>query len=640
MILLLFLISMFGSCKNVDNGKETDDSQPSSTKVSTTNIPSNDIISDTKDNEEERVALDETNDSNQSKKAQSDEEEDNIKSKKNINEQDQSEKSDDVQPSISNDETKKEDFFKLVDSGNFEEISVFLDNNPDFDVNTTFRTGYSALCYAVKTGNFALVDKLISQGGDVNFINKKFGINPLYLGVLSGKENIVRKLITSGADVNNNPSAIKFTPFGEAILSGKIASIDLLLNEPTLDINQINQDNGLSYLMVAAFKGDIKTVEKIIDKQTFKNELIFLSGKDKDNKVLPSPLMYCLLKSLSNKNSEIYQNMSNILLNKLKTDDINMQDSNEDNNTLIHKVVKLNSVTLFNIIMNKNPDLSITNDDEDSVSHIVVRNGYKDLTQKILDKIKELNKQKNLINISSQNKNGDTILHVALKKEKIDHEMVEILLEAGVIMNIKNKDQDNDGNDIYLTPLMIATQKGSLKVVKMILAKASKVPAVVKSTNLDSSNDQEKGYTIIHEASSKGYSKILQFLIEELHKSDVNKSSNTPKKGRIEIKRKTSDDNTALHLIAGSNKNKVHRNEYESIINILLEYGVDINDKNENDNTALEEAIISGRYDIAIYLGKKDNIDKVDRKWITELLNKKKLDVDSILNRLNDVIKN
>jgi ankyrin repeat protein len=69
------------------------------------------------------------------------------------------------------------------------------------DVNAPEVDGTTALHWAVRSDDLALVDKLIAGGAKVNVANR-YGVTPLYLASLNGSAPMLDKLLKAGADAN------------------------------------------------------------------------------------------------------------------------------------------------------------------------------------------------------------------------------------------------------------------------------------------------------------------------------------------------------------------------------------------------------------------------------------------------------
>ena len=82
------------------------------------------------------------------------------------------------------------------------------------DVNKIYRSGWTPLGFAIKSGRTEVVQTLLSQGADVNKrdhiayyikdVGHFKGFTPIYHAVMNGHSNIVMLLIKKGAKIDKN----------------------------------------------------------------------------------------------------------------------------------------------------------------------------------------------------------------------------------------------------------------------------------------------------------------------------------------------------------------------------------------------------------------------------------------------------
>ncbi|KAL6071490.1 Spla ryanodine receptor domain-containing protein, variant 2 [Balamuthia mandrillaris] len=210
--------------------------------------------------------------------------------------------------------------------------------------------------------------------------------------------------------------------------------------------------------------------------------------------------------------------------------------------------------------------------------------------------------------VNAENLFEDTALHFAACYGHA--EIVKLLLEAGA--NIHSKK-----SDVGTLPLHLATSKGDLPTVSLLLSSAS-TPEV---GNDGSSNDyincpDKDGETPFLKAAASNHPHILSFLMENVNDLDINQES-------------TRDRETALHKAAwlgcvdalrfllaqeGVQVNTfskfmhisplhkaVKNNQYEGV-RLLLEHGADANCKSRHDVVALYSACSLVEPDVAMAL--------------------------------------
>ncbi|OAA49716.1 Ankyrin repeat-containing domain protein [Cordyceps fumosorosea ARSEF 2679] len=96
------------------------------------------------------------------------------------------------------------------------------------DVNLTTARGWSALCYACRDGNVALVEQLLERGSDTTTVTDT-GETLLYLACEGGQSRIVRALLAREADPVLDAGGTGRTALHLACSTGKGGIVDLLL---------------------------------------------------------------------------------------------------------------------------------------------------------------------------------------------------------------------------------------------------------------------------------------------------------------------------------------------------------------------------------------------------------------------------
>jgi len=191
-------------------------------------------------------------------------------------------------------------------------------------------------------------------------------------------------------------------------------------------------------------------------------------------------------------------------------------------------------------------------------------------------------------NINAMNKNNNTPLIVASKKGNLD--IVKILIENEADKELKDKG-DN-------TPLILASLNGHLDIVKFLVENGSLVNAVNKNNN-----------TTLIFSTRNGYFEIVEFLIAN--------------GGDIENK----DNRGNTSLIWAS------KNGYLDIVELLVEKGANIEVANENGSTPISLASQKGHSEIVEFLIKKENVQNVNNSLVIAAKNKQ-------YNIVNEIISN
>lgn len=67
-------------------------------------------------------------------------------------------------------------------------------------IDSSTADGWTALHFASRAGQTAVVDLLLKQGANPNLAEKETGTTPLHLACLNGNRRVIRLLLTHGAD--------------------------------------------------------------------------------------------------------------------------------------------------------------------------------------------------------------------------------------------------------------------------------------------------------------------------------------------------------------------------------------------------------------------------------------------------------
>src|SRR5690606_13826860 len=87
----------------------------------------------------------------------------------------------------------------LVQGGCIDELKYFLpDNCPLSLINEHDKDGKTALYYACKSGNMAMVKYLYSMGASLHIIHKGSSLNLLHIACMFYHEDIIRFLLNHG----------------------------------------------------------------------------------------------------------------------------------------------------------------------------------------------------------------------------------------------------------------------------------------------------------------------------------------------------------------------------------------------------------------------------------------------------------
>jgi ankyrin repeat protein len=232
--------------------------------------------------------------------------------------------------------------------------------------------------------------------------------------------------------------------------------------------------------------------------------------------------------------------------------------------------------------------------ENNSILHIAIRNGHKDLLEALIKNDYKVNAQdsdgRTALMLAAQSGHKDVVEALICKGAEVNaktpsdwtalmiaalsghKDVVEALIDGGAEVNAKASDD--------WTALMLAAQRGHKDIVEVLLGKGAKVNA-----------QKPDGCTALMLAAQNGHKDIVEVLIG----------------GGAKVNAKASDDCTALMLAA--------QNGHKDLVEYLLGKGAKVNAKASDDWTALMLAAQRGHKDIVEVLldgGAKVNAQKSD----------------------------
>jgi ankyrin repeat protein len=290
----------------------------------------------------------------------------------------------------------------------------------------------SPLNEAISRNNIVNIKQILTLGGSSSFlapvnISNTNPISPLHAATLVRRpETIIDLLISHGAPIDYQDNK-KNTPLLWHILNrNERGSLHLI--KSGANVNLIN-DDGLSPILVASREGLNNTLK-----------LLVKNGADTSvrSKIGETPLiMFCAnAENIKSRNiSDVINTFFDFSTN-LGTRDINGHDA------MVHCLSNGN-VDASKYLLEKGSSLTRRYHNGNLVQHEILELMYPDTFNKAntkIDKRTELKVFKFLLNniteIDGQNDIGDTILHLATKKENI--EVVKLLISNGAKGSIKN----------------------------------------------------------------------------------------------------------------------------------------------------------------------------------------------------------
>ncbi|XP_048249106.1 serine/threonine-protein phosphatase 6 regulatory ankyrin repeat subunit C-like [Haliotis rufescens] len=515
---------------------------------------------------------------------------------------------------------KKDVFDFLVSKG--ADITLTEDNNDNI------------LHLACRGGNKPLVEYLLAKT-DIN-IKGNMGLTPLMHAASRGKKEVFDFLVSKGADItltdNNNNNNIHL-----ACLGGNKPLVEYLL--PKTDIN-IRGSMGWTPVMYAAARGK----KDVFDFLVSQGADITLTDDNNDN-------ILHLACFVGNKPLVEYL---------LRKTDINIR--GEMGWTPVMKAAWSGNKDVFDFLVSQGADITLTDDNNNNILHMVCEGGNKPLVEYLLPKID--------INIRG-NKGWTPLMNAALSGKK---EIFDFLVSKGADITLTGDDNHNilhlacwGGNKPvveYLLPktdINIRGEMGWTPVMTAALRGKKDVFDFLVSQGADITLTDDNNNNILHMACEGGNKPLVEYL---LPKTDINIRGNkgwTPLMNAALSGKKeifdflvskgaditlTGDDNHNILQLAcrGGNKPLIEYLLQNTDINIrgemgwtpvmtaalrgkkdvfdfLVSQGADITLTDDNNNNILHMACEGGNKPLVEYLLPKTDINIRGNKGWTPLMN-------------------
>ena len=139
------------------------------------------------------------------------------------------------------------------------------------NVNAKDKDGYTALIWASEEGRVNVVQTLLDRGADVNAKENRYGVNALMLASYRGHTDVVRALLERGADINAKDLETGDTALMAASEQGHTDVVQVLLANGA-EVN-VKDTNGETALSLATRKGYDEIVKLLHQHGTVKNSV-------------------------------------------------------------------------------------------------------------------------------------------------------------------------------------------------------------------------------------------------------------------------------------------------------------------------------------------------------------------------------
>ncbi|EYB84625.1 hypothetical protein Y032_0313g2195 [Ancylostoma ceylanicum] len=354
------------------------------------------------------------------------------------------------------------DLFEKIESGAV--VEPFPQLPPDIKRNST---GETFLIAAARTNNVHAVRKL-TEDLDVVDETDNEGWTALLNAAHKGHVDVVRILLEAGASVDL-PDMMGWSPLMWAVYKCHPEVVDLLLNCGA-HVNLIDEEDGLTPLIVASGRGFTSVVEKLLAADAQVNAC---------DKFGSTALIWAARKG--------HLPIVQMLLNAgAEVDAVGMGSS-----TALMLATKGNYLNVVDLLLTREPNVNVVDQNGLSALGIAAREGYADICESLINSgafVNQSDKYGNWILISAvrsgnanivrlllekfadvnaRDSENRTALHLAIDKSFMD--IVYIILERKPNLELKNKDGE--------TPLLRAVKSRHVALCDLLVKSGAKISA-------------------------------------------------------------------------------------------------------------------------------------------------------------------
>ena len=366
----------------------------------------------------------------------------------------------------------------------------------------------SPLWLASYMGHYILVKQLLADRNvDRNIRDKKFGSMALHVAAQKGHHDVVKKL-----NVNNAAKVSRLdgcTPLHMAVINGHSDVVEEILKKYPEMINSVSARISLSPLWLASLSGQEDAVSSLIkmgartkyieDKTKFNAlELAAYLGHSSVMEVMPKPKNVSTAVAIS----AAVGNYSNLNILKpaasvpVSTKKSNMEipsdkvnDQDEEGRTALYRASNEGNANLVDKLLQMEANAELKSDVHNGKTPLQVAS-YKGHLNVI-----KLLVEKGRVDIENVNKSGETALYLAAKYNHV------AVLTYLIHLNANINHQDRMGK----TPLWEASFRGHLETVKLLLFFGA--DAQIEANEAITS-------TPLHVAAQEGRENVVKVLIE------------------------------------------------------------------------------------------------------------------------------
>ncbi|KAL6605455.1 ankyrin repeat-containing domain protein [Neocallimastix sp. 'constans'] len=451
-----------------------------------------------------------------------------------------------------------------------------IENNIDKNINYVDKSLKTPLMYAVQSKNLNLVKYLIENGANINFISNK---NQSALSMLLAKPLlkkgmlILNYLVDHGADINrvytmeDNTGIFYYqeTPLIHAIKLQKFELIKFLVDHGA-DVNTklSNGNTAIYYAIIHSKPSEIVTiVNYLLEKGAHVNEIInennetplFEAVKSGNHQIIQLLIDHGANINHKNKDNniamryKIYKRNVPNFVSLLVNEKTNFEELNKsEGRSLFHYAITYQNEYLFNYIMNSEAfTININHKDSRHFTPLMLAVGTENIN--IITKILERKPK-----INEKSLNLETALHIAVERRNL--KITKLLIEHGAKI---------DNSNVIMNKKMLFNAIPSFRIIQLLV----KHGFTINDFIINSENDYGE-YPLSYAVRNLKYSSVNFLLANGANFNNVNSRN-----GKLPLQELTTD----------YRKHKVE--DYIKIIECFMQYGADINAKNEKGETLL-----------------------------------------------------
>ncbi|KAK6747115.1 hypothetical protein RB195_000379 [Necator americanus] len=354
------------------------------------------------------------------------------------------------------------DLFEKIENGVV--VEPFPSLSPDIKRNST---GETFLIAAARTNNVHAVKNLAADPDLLDETDNE-GWSALLNASHKGHVDVVRILLEAGASVDL-PDMMGWSPLMWAVYKCHPEIVDMLLNYGA-HVNLIDEEDGLTPLIVASGRGFTSVVEKLLAADAQVNAC---------DKFGSTALIWAARKG--------HLPIVQMLLNAgAEVDAVGMGSS-----TALMLATKGNYLTVVDLLLTREPNVNVVDQNGLSALGIAAREGYADICESLINSgafVNQSDKYGNWILISAvrsgnanivrlllekfadvnaRDSENRTALHLAIDKSFMD--IVYIILERKPNLELKNRDGE--------TPLLRAVKSRHVALCDLLVKSGAKISA-------------------------------------------------------------------------------------------------------------------------------------------------------------------